>query len=81
MIIPQSLNECILDELHKEHMGLSRVKALAWSHVWWSEISKDLDMMVSLASPEASSSHSTYASLGDWPKGPGNINMLTLRVH
>ena len=32
--MPQSLKKVILMELHKEHMGISGMKALARSHVW-----------------------------------------------
>ena len=34
-IIPPSLREQILSELHKAHPGVARMKAAARSHVWW----------------------------------------------
>lgn len=45
MIIPQSLKETVLAELHKEHMGVSRMKALARSHVWWTGLDKDVEAL------------------------------------
>ena len=43
VVIPQSLHKMVLTELHKEHMGVSRMKALARSHVWWKGLDKDLE--------------------------------------
>ena len=33
IVIPQSSHNVVLTELHKEHMGVSNMKALAHSHV------------------------------------------------
>ena len=43
---PQSLHKVVLIELHKEHMGMSHMKALAYSHVWWKRLDKDLEELV-----------------------------------
>jgi len=45
VVIPQALKATMLAELHKEHMGIARMKALAQSHVWWAGIDKDLEML------------------------------------
>ena len=45
VVIPQSLKKTILAELHKEHLGVSRMKALARSHVWWRGLDKDLEAL------------------------------------
>ena len=34
IVIPHSLHKVVITELHKDHMGVSRTKALAHSHVW-----------------------------------------------
>ena len=45
VIIPTSLKEDVMAELHKEHMGVSKMKALARSHVWWAGLDKDLEAL------------------------------------
>ena len=42
-IIPPSLQEQILYELHKTHPGVARMKAVAHSHVWWPRIDSDIE--------------------------------------
>ena len=46
VIIPPPLREKIKAKLHKEHLGISKMKALARSHVWWSGIDKELESLV-----------------------------------
>ena len=38
--------QTILAELHKEHLGVVKMKMLAQSHVWWSSINADLEALV-----------------------------------
>ena len=35
VIIPQDLQDTVLEELHQAHPGMSRMKALARSFIWW----------------------------------------------
>lgn len=46
VIIPQSLQQKILSDLHREHLGISKMKALARSHVWWTGLDHDLEVLV-----------------------------------
>ena len=46
VVIPPSLRGKIKVELHKEHLGISRMKALARNHVWWPRIDKELESLV-----------------------------------
>ena len=45
MVIPLSLQGKIKAELHREHLGVSKMKALALNHVWWSGINNELESL------------------------------------
>ena len=44
MIIPPPLRKQVLEELHEGHPGMTRMKALARSYVWWPKLSIDKDI-------------------------------------
>ena len=46
VIIPQSLKQKILANLHREHLGISKMKTLARSHIWWRGLDYDLEVLV-----------------------------------
>ena len=46
VIIPQSLQSFVLDELHDSHPGISKMKALARCHVWWNDIDRNIEDLV-----------------------------------
>jgi len=50
VIVPDSLKEWVLQKLHKEHLGITKMKAVAQNHVWWTGIDKDLDSLITLCS-------------------------------
>jgi len=43
VVIPSRLREAIVKELHKGHPGVTRMKAIAQSHLWWPGLDKDLE--------------------------------------
>uniref|UniRef100_A0A914Y7G8 RNA-directed DNA polymerase n=1 Tax=Panagrolaimus superbus TaxID=310955 RepID=A0A914Y7G8_9BILA len=45
--IPQVLRSRILDQLHVGHPGINRMKALARQHVYWKNLTKDVEAVVS----------------------------------
>ena len=43
MVIPYKLRSRMLDELHRDHLGVTRMKAIARSYLWWPSLDKELD--------------------------------------
>ena len=50
VVVPQIARKNVLAELHAMHPGVSRMKGIARSHVWWPNIDKDIESTVQLCS-------------------------------
>ena len=37
-VVPPQVQAAVLEELHETHPGASRMKALAYSYIWWSKM-------------------------------------------
>ena len=51
VVIPPPGREKLLNELHQGHPGISRMKSLARSFIWWPNIDKDLEAHVKDCTP------------------------------
>lgn len=51
IIIPEKLRALILHELHSSHFGVTRMKELARSFVWWPHIDLDIERVVKQCRP------------------------------
>ena len=65
VVIPTTLRGAILEELHRSHPGVVRMKTLARSHVWWPSLDKDIEDCVKQCA-DCQSAHSAPAPLHPW---------------
>ena len=67
VIVPSKLQSYVLGELHVSHPGIVRMKSLSRRHIWWPNLDKDLEEMVSKCTPcQANRNKPPPAPLHQW---------------
>ena len=73
VVVPPKLRQFILDELHADHAGSSRMKELARSYVWWPKLDDDLEKLCSsceVCLEHRPSPHRAELHPWEWPTSP-----------
>ena len=51
VVIPHKLQRRVLEELHRDHPGIVRMKSVARSYCWWSHMDQDIEALVQACQP------------------------------
>ena len=51
IVVPHPGRPTVLKELHDTHVGISKMKSLAGSYVWWPSLDGDIERIVRLCTP------------------------------
>ena len=73
VIIPVTFRNKVLEELHRNHPGISRMKSLSRIHIWFPNIDKEIENIVkSCKNCEKISNESNKSEPHpwDWPSNP-----------
>eukprot|EP00794_Sanderia_malayensis_P018492 gene18492-20341_t len=73
VIIPTSLKEILLNDLHAEHLGIMKTKQLTRKYVWWPMIDQDVENKVKecvVYQETAKKPSETQQAKWSWPGGP-----------
>jgi len=46
LLIPKNLRDDLLKEVHSTHMGMSKIKTLCRSYIWWPGLDKNIENWV-----------------------------------
>ena len=73
VVIPKKCQKKVLEELHKGHPGMARMKSLARSYVWWPKLDGDIEQLARSCMPcvqVKSAPASVPLHPWVWPSGP-----------
>lgn len=73
VVVPASIQPAVLTELHRTHLGITKMKQLARRYVYWKSIDKDIERLVR-ACPDCASvrNRPVKAPLHPWEEPDGN---------
>ena len=54
VVVPNAITRKVMNELHSDHWGIVKTKALARTYVWWPNINKDIELLIKKCSKCAS---------------------------
>ena len=67
VLVPQTLQRRLLDELHRDHPGITRMKTVARSYMWWPGLDKLIENLVKSCSSCLAVKHApAVAPLQPW---------------
>ncbi len=89
VVIPSKLREAVLKELHQGHPGMTRMKAIARSHLWWPGLDKDVSCQAVKQAPAVAPLHPWVWPMRPWQRihidfaGPflGKMYFLVIDAH
>ena len=67
VIVPTALRMKVLKLLHASHIGMTRMKSLARSHVWWHNIEADIERCFKQYKPCAETAPNQPHNIFTWP--------------
>ena len=72
VVVPESLRELLLNDLHYEHSGAVRMKRLARRYVWWPRIDKEIEETATQCQDCQEQARMPAKEYGSWswPTGP-----------
>ena len=83
-VIPFSLRQTILTELHEGHPGIAHMKSIARSHVWWPKIDQEIEKVTRECQPCNKTRKAPPASPllpWSWPTAPWQRVHIDFATH
>ena len=73
VIIPETLREILLKDIHAEHMGIVRTKQLARLYMWWPRLDAEIEDTIKVCTncqEHSKNPKSSDVGMWSWPTGP-----------